>query len=240
VTETDGPTQAGEMGDGAKAYADLVGTQTEVNQTSEVPYSVETPLGTVVVISHRETTRGSGAVELSGEKFGRDAVVFTGLRDHLSIHQGGEIAGSQFKGEVFANAAVLEGFLQQALPAEIQYDQSGMVEMTLEIQLPDNESIGYSGIKSIEDIQTAGIAVAKGMRLPGGEPGIEDAKTNKVSIVMRKDPTSGRPVVLTAYPGEIAPPFPAKITTEAFSADSLRDGKAADYWQTHAFIKFAS
>lgn len=251
-------------------------------------YTFETANGPLQVSATQESTRGDGSVELTGEPFNREAVDFTAVADHLSIHQDGAVAGSQFNGDLFPDAQSVTSFLTEAMPASMQFDQHGMVELTLDVALPGHEALGYSGVKEVAELEAAGITVDSGVRTPGGEPAVEDglsgawypemvrdnetgrfvvkttesgeianphgkfepeakiatvtdpeaAATSKVSVVMRRDPESGRPVVLTAYPGEIAPPFPAKITTEAFSMDSLQ-GTSAEYWNNHAFIKFA-
>ena len=261
-----------------------------VSQQEEAPvlqYAFETSSGTAQVTATQESTRGDGVVELTGDPFTRETVDFSGVIDHLSIHQDGDVAGSQFNGDLFPDAQTLISFLSEAMPASMQFDQHGMAELTLDVTLPGHEKLGYSGVKEVAELEATGFTVESGIRTPGGEPAVEDglsgawypemvrnsetgrfevkttesgevanphgkfepeamisvvtdpeaAATSKVSIVMRRDPESGLPVVLTSYPGEIAPPFPAKITTEAFSMDSLH-GTAAEYWKDHAFVKF--
>lgn len=258
-------------------------------QAIRTVYSFETAQGAAQVTANQESTRGDGMVELTGDPFGREAVDFTAVADHLSIHQDGNVAGSQFNGDLFPDVQAVTSFLSAALPETMQFDQHGMVEMTLNVDLPGHEPLGFSGIKEVAELEAAGVVVESGIRTPGGEAATEDgisgawypemirdnetgkfvvkttesgevanphgkfepeakiatvtdpeaAATSKVSVVMRRDPESSRPVVLTAYPGEIAPPFPAKITTEAFSMDSL-NGPQAAYWDKHAFVKFAA
>ncbi|MDQ3159125.1 MAG: hypothetical protein M3P98_03270 [bacterium] len=249
-------------------------------------YTMETNLGAATIVSSQESTRGDGTVELSGEPISSDAVDFSAVADHLSIHQDGAVAGSQFDGDIFPDAEAVTSFLTQALPSSMRFDQHGMIELTLDVDLQGHETLGFSGVKSVAELEAAGVTVESGIRTPGGEPALEDnikgawypemvrddtgkfvvkitesgevanphgkfepeaniatvtdpkaAATSKVSVVMRREPESGRAVVLTAYPGEIAPPFPAKITTEAFSQDSLH-GSQADYWNNQAFVKF--
>ena len=65
----------------------------------------------------------------------------------------------------------------------------------------------------------------------------ETLATDKVTVIIRKNQESGVPEVLTAYPGENAPAFPAKIDTESYKADSLKTGQGAEYWKTHAFLR---
>jgi hypothetical protein len=257
-------------------------------QAPALQYAFETTNGPAQVTATQESTRGDGSVELTGDPFSREAVDFSGVIDHLSIHQDGAVAGSQFNGDLFPDAQSVTSFLSEAMPASMQYDQHGMVELTLDVALPGHETLGYSGVKEVAELEAAGVTVESDVRTPGGEPAVEDgfsgawypemvrdsetgrfvvkttetgevanphgkfepeakiaavtdpeaAATSKVSVVMRRDPESGRAVVLTAYPGEIAPPFPAKITTEAFSMDSLH-GAQAEYWNNHAFVKFA-
>lgn len=278
MTEEDTKKQTGEMGKGPEEYSNL-GSQS---------YAVETSQGHANVVAHQETTRGDGTLELRGNKFGRESVGFSGVKEHLAIHQGSEVAGSQFNGELFPDSESLVTFLSQVLPEELEYDQFGRVEITLDVKLPNQEALGFSGVKSIEELKAEGVEIEKGVRTPGGEEGevggvkgawypevirnpetgkfetatnpdgsiknphgkfepeasiatVTDAKaaeTTKVSVVILQDQETSEPFVVTAYPGEIAPPFPAKIQSEAFSVDTLK-GKEAEYWEKHAFIKFA-
>jgi hypothetical protein len=257
-------------------------------QVAANSYAIETAQGAIQVSATQESTRGDGSVELSGEAFDRSTIDFSGVQEHLAVHQDGQVAGSQFRGDLFPDSQTVVSFLSEVLPPTLQYDQHGRVELTLDVQLPSHESLGYSGVKSIAELEAEGAHIESGVRTPGGEPAEEDgvkgawypemvrdpetgsfvvkktesgevanphgkfgpeasiatvsdtkaAETNKVSIVMQRNAETGRPLVLTAYPGEIAPAYPAKITTEAFSADSLH-GKEAEYWSQHAFIKFA-
>lgn len=61
--------------------------------------------------------------------------------------------------------------------------------------------------------------------------------TDKVTAIIRKNPDTGAPTLLTVYPGEIAPAFPAKIASEHFQLDTLHGGQEAGYWSEHAFIQ---
>lgn len=61
--------------------------------------------------------------------------------------------------------------------------------------------------------------------------------TNKVTVIIKKNPETGSPTVLTMYPGEVAPAYPARIQSEAFQLDTLQGGQEAAYWQNHAFIE---
>jgi|SRR5665647_2046316 len=257
-------------------------------QVATNSYAIETARGAIQVYATQESTRGDGSVELSGDTFDRSTIDFSGVQKHLAIHQDGEVAGSQFNGDLFPDSQTVVGFLSEVLPSTLQYDQHGRVELMLDVQLPNHEALGYSGVKSVAELEAYDAHIESSVRTPGGEPAEEDgikgawypemvrgpetgsfvvkktdsgevanphgkfepeasiatvfdtkaAETNKVSIVMQRNPETGRPMVLTAYPGEIVPAYPAKITTEAFYADSLH-GKEAEYWSQHAFIKFA-
>lgn len=68
------------------------------------------------------------------------------------------------------------------------------------------------------------------------ETALDVMATNKVTVIIQKDPETSLPIVRTAFPGENAPPQPSKITTEAYQADTL-GGPEAAYWEEHAFIK---
>ncbi len=251
-------------------------------------YDIETARGVIQVSATQESTKGDGSVELSGESFDVKSIDYSHVQEHLAIHQDEKVAGSQFNGDLFNNSTTVVSFLAEVLPPILQYDQYGRVELTLDIQLPNHESLGYSGVKSITELEARGIHIESGIRISGGESAIEegikgawypemardpetgsfvvkkteegeivnphgkfepeaniasvssieDVETNKVSIVIERDSKTARPTVLTIYPGEVAPPFPVKISTEDFSTNSLH-GKEAEYWSSHAFIKFA-
>ncbi len=222
-------------------------------------YIAETARGLVWVAATQVSTRGNGCVELTDGAFGREAVDFTGAADHLSIHQGRAIAGSQFNHLLFPNTRSIISLLEEVMPASMRFDRYGMVELTLEVISPGREVLGYSGVMKVAALEEAGIEVTKGIRMPGGDPAEEDgipgawypdgrfvpkaniavatlailetAETNKVSVIIERD-AEQRPVVLTAHPGEVAPPFPIKTASEAFSKISL------DYWVEHAFVIF--
>ncbi len=61
--------------------------------------------------------------------------------------------------------------------------------------------------------------------------------TDKVTLILQKDKASGRPTVLTIFPGENAPAFPAIINSESYKADSTVGSMEARHWDTHGFIK---
>lgn len=63
--------------------------------------------------------------------------------------------------------------------------------------------------------------------------------TNKATIIIQKNPENSLPTVLTVFPGENAPAFPARIQSETFQMDTLQGGPEAAYWNEHAFIKAA-
>jgi hypothetical protein len=62
-------------------------------------------------------------------------------------------------------------------------------------------------------------------------------KTEKITLIIQKDNQSNRPVVLTIFPGDNAPAYPAKISTESYKATSLGDTKEMKFWSKYAFIK---
>lgn len=65
----------------------------------------------------------------------------------------------------------------------------------------------------------------------------EVAATDRVTVIIQKNPANGSPTVLTIFPGENAPAFPVKIQSETYQADMLTGGPEAAYWAEHAFIK---
>ncbi len=267
---------------------ELVNLENQTDPADDSTYQVETSLGKAEVSARQETTRAEH-VESSGQKFTKDSIDYSAVLSHLGIHTGGEVAGSQFSGELFSSAEDIVKFIGEVLPSELEYDQFGRVELTLDVALPEGQAIGYAGVKSVEELQRSGISPQPAMRTPGGESGEVDglkgawypetvrdasgafvvataedgsvknprakfepealigqvdnpdaAKTTRLSVVIQLDRESGKPVVLTAYPGEIAPPFPVKIDTENFKVNTLHDGPEAKYWKEHAFLKFST
>jgi len=63
--------------------------------------------------------------------------------------------------------------------------------------------------------------------------------TDKITVILQKNPENEVPTVLTIFPGDNAPAFPSKIESEVFQADSLRGGPEEVYWGEHAFIQVA-
>lgn len=62
------------------------------------------------------------------------------------------------------------------------------------------------------------------------------AATNKLTIIIEKNKSTQKPQILTVFPGENAPAFPAKIDTENYKSDTLQ-GKESDFWEKYVLIK---
>ncbi len=233
------------------------------------------------------STRGDGSIEL-GEAFERDSIDFSRVVSHLAIHTEGQVAGSQFNGEIFASPDDVVDRVKAVLPENLHYDQHGRAELILSVE---DTIVGYSGVKPVNELEGLdGVHIERSMRTPGGEvaevEGIKGAwfpemarhpetgrfevatntdgsvknphgkfepealiahvvagalpealATDKVTVILQKNPQNDTPTVLTIFPGENAPAFPARIESEAFQADTLQDGPEAAYWAEHAFIK---
>ena len=65
----------------------------------------------------------------------------------------------------------------------------------------------------------------------------KSAETNKITVIMQKDKSTGKPTVLTIFPGENAPAFPAKINSESYKASTLGNTQETRFWKDHAFIQ---
>lgn len=63
------------------------------------------------------------------------------------------------------------------------------------------------------------------------------AKTNKLTVIIQKDKDTQKPTILTVFPGENAPMYPAKINSENFKINTLKGGPESDYWKNHTFIQ---
>lgn len=234
------------------------------------------------------TTRGDGKLELH-DRFGKDEIDFGAVRDHLRIHEGGQIAGSQFNGDIFQSPDDVVRAVQKLLPETMSYDQFDRAEITLDVKLGSDQPIGGTGVKSLDEIhkQYPDARIEKRARIPGGFPGVEEgedgiwypetvrdsdsgrfvvainpdgtpknlhgkfeplaniailsgveaAPVEKVTVVIQKDRQTGKPTVLTIFPGENAPAFPAKINSESYKASSLGNTNEKRYWAEHAFLQ---
>lgn len=120
------------------------------------------------------TTRGNGTFE-KGETFKKEDIDF-GSASHLNIHQSGEIAGSQFNGNIFSSPEEIVSIVKSNLPNELNYDQFGRCEITAELTISDNEPVGWSGVKSIDEIKKINTQaqIVKEARIPGGIKGEEN------------------------------------------------------------------
>jgi hypothetical protein len=236
------------------------------------------------------TTRDDGVLE-KGEFFNKEDIDFS-RASHLKIHQSGEIAGSQFNNKIFSTPEEVISFVKKNLPERLQYDQFNRCEITIELSISDNEPIGWSGVKSIDEIKKdyPQIKIIKQARMPGGIPaeknGIlgtwypemvktengdyviaknelgevlnaqakfeplaniamipkdsfaESLKTDKLTVIIQEDREKNIPIVITMFPGENAPAFPAMINTENYKRNSMTpDSMEAKYWEEHAFLQ---
>lgn len=255
-----------------------------INQPFTREARINVPLSLSRII--RTSTRGDGTVQL-GESFQTSIISFTDALPHLKIHHGEEIAGSQFNGDVFRDADDMVSQVSKLLPPELQYDQYGRAEVTLEVADNQGRPIGWPGVKSIDEIHQSfpGAIVEKKVRIPGGQetddgvwypemrrtetgqwvistdengqirnphgkfepkaniatiPAADFKKvaaTNRITIIIQKDRESGIPDVLTVFPGDNAPSFPAKIESEDYTSDTTGDTPEAKFWDDHVFLK---
>lgn len=240
------------------------------------------------------SNRGEQEIRWS-DTFEKKSIDWSRVLEHLSIHMDGEVAGSQFDGELFKSPKEVVDLINAALPDEMSYDQYNCAAITAEVsQKDDRLPIGWSGVKSKEEISNIypDAIIEKAIRMPGGfedtVDGIEGAwyperkfnkqtgqteiildddgkpanprakfepkaniarvgldkfkevaATPKITVIIVKGRGEGKPMVVTAYPGEYAPAFPAMIDTKNFkSKDSLAaDSPESKYWQEHVFIK---
>jgi len=115
------------------------------------------------------TTRGDGVLEKKDE-FSKDEIDFGASLEHLRIHHGGEVAGSQLNGEMFTGPDDVQAMVKKLLPEKLQYDQFGRAEITLDISHGDQRPIGWSGVKSLEEVRQnfPAAQIEQRARMPGG------------------------------------------------------------------------
>ena len=270
-------------------FAELQKSATEKEKQLQSLQNKEKVVATIEQI----TTRGDGKME-KGELFKKTEINFGSAMEHLKIHHGGEVAGSQFNSKIFKESADVEKKIKEALPDELNYDQYGRAELT--INIGGGERVGWSGVVDLKEFQkiAPNVRVEKRSRNPGGiegeENGIKGAwypemtkdaesgrfvvakdaagniqnlkgkfepfaniativkeenpnfdnlmKTSKMTVIIQKDKQSGQPTVLTVFPGDNAPPVPAKINSETFKMDTLgEETQETKFWSNHAFIE---
>lgn len=153
------------------------------------------------------TTRGNGIVEKTAT-FRKENIDFGASIDHLRIHREGVVAGSQFNGKLFENPQDLQKLLLKLLPEEINYDQYSRAELTLDISKPDNDPVGYSGVKSVEEIKAlfpeADFKVES--RIPGGMEDEEQGVKGAWYPEMRRNSETGQFEVIKDEDGNIQNP----------------------------------
>lgn len=261
---------------------------------SDIPPFVDEPIDTNILTDRslvlsevtRSSTRGDGIVQLD-ESFETPTIDFSNVLSHLKIHYGGEVAGSQFNGDVFHDTENIVKQVSVLLPPELQYDQHGRAEITLKVADNKGRPIGWSGVKSTEEVRRLfpEAIIEKEVRIPGGEktdggawyPEMKEAEfgewvidtdetgqirnphgkfepeaniaivpatdfervaaTDRITIIIQKDRGSGKPVVLTVFPGDNAPSFPAKIETDDYKSDTTGNTPETGFWNEHVFLR---
>ncbi len=202
----------------------------QIEQTSTpalgLSYTVELEGIPTQVTIKQESTRGNGSVELTGEAFSKNEIVFSGVADHLKIHTNGEIAGSQFNGELFPDADSVISFLKKVLPETLQFDQHDMIEMTLDVRMSGGNILGYSGVKPVAELEKLGAVVISAIRTPGGVSAEEDGIPGAWYPEMVRDPETGRFAIKTTDSGEVANPH-GKFEPEANIAELTDSTDAA-------------
>ncbi len=136
--------------------------------------------------------------------------------DGVRIEQGMRMPGGE--------AAEVEGIKAAWFPEMARHPESGKFEVATN---PDGTVKNPHGKFEPEAL----IAHVEEGALP------QALATDKLTVILQKNPKNGLPTALTIFPGENAPAFPAKIESETFQADTLQGGPEAAYWAEHAFIK---
>lgn len=155
-----------------------------------------------------EQTTTRGETMEKGAEFQKADIDFTAAIEHLKIHHGGEVAGSQFNGEVFASPQDVQALIESSLPTTMNYDQFGRAEITITINKKDSGPMGYTGVKSIEEIKTLypEADIKQEIRIPGGEPGVEDGVEGAWYPESARNPETGRFEVVKDEVGNVKNP----------------------------------
>src|SRR3989338_9869077 len=153
------------------------------------------------------TTREKGVL-IKGETFWRDDIDFGASLEHLKIHHGGEVAGSQFNNELFKNPKEVEILIKELLPKTLKYDQHGRAELILDISGSKEQSIGWTGVKSVEEIQKMfpDAKFEKKQRNSGGTEAVEDGIKGAWYPEKTRDPETNEFVVAKDAEGNIKNP----------------------------------
>src|SRR3989344_5644598 len=172
-----------------------------------------------------EQTTTRGETMEKGAEFQKADIDFTAAIDHLKIHHDGEVAGSQFNGEVFASPQEVQALIESSLPAIMNYDQFNRAEIT--ITKKDSSPIGYTGVKSIEEIKTLypEADIKQEVRIPGGEPGVEDGVEGAWYPETDKNPETGRFEVVKDEAGNVKNPkgkFEPNVNIATVDAETFK------------------
>ena len=128
------------------------------------------------------STRGDHELVLSGVTFASADLDFARALAHLTIHHGGEIAGSQFNPAVVSSPDDVRDLLLAVLPERLPFDQHQRAEITLFVSHPGQQPLGYAGVKSLDEILAlTGVQIERRMRETGGSVAKEkDSEGNSV------------------------------------------------------------
>lgn len=183
-------------------------------------YDVMTRQGPVGVELRQTSTRAERPEDfaLSGEQFSKRDIDWGAAKQHVAIHEGGQIAGSQFSAEAFADADEIVGFLDALLPDSLPYDQAERAELTLDVQLPDGRPLGYSGVKPLAELTgRPDVVLTRGMRQPGGQSATVDGVKGAWYPELTRDQATGGYVVAANPDGSPRNPR-GKFEPEVFIA----------------------
>ena len=153
------------------------------------------------------TTRGNGNIE-KGAEFTKEKISFGSSLEHLKIHHGGNVAGSQFNNKIIKEPQDAEKLIKKLLPEQLNYDQHDRAEITLNISHDNKEALGWTGVKSVEDIHNLfpNTIIEQKIRIPGGEEAEINGTKGAWYPEMSKNPESGQFEVVKDSNGNIKNP----------------------------------
>ena len=168
-----------------------------------------------------QTTTRANKLQLSGETFNSSQIDFLSAIQHVKIHTGGEVAGSQFKG--FASPEEVARLVQSALPHTLHYDNFGRAELTLQL----DRDVGFTGVveRSALEASHPGVSIKSIQRTPGGTSEVVEGVRGAWFPETELD-ASGKFVVKTNADGQPANPKfkfePDALIAEGVPAESTK------------------
>lgn len=196
----------------------------------ENPEQVRQLLGRILPESLQYDQYGRAELTLDITHPGSEPIGWTGVKSTAELEQSGGVIEKRMR--IPGGVEDIVDGIKGAWYPEMVYDQT---QGKMVVALDENGNVRNARGKFEPEVNVATVSQ---------EEFQDTSKTNKLTVILQKDKLTGKPVVLTAFPGENAPPVPSRLNITVIEAgeqaetiDNLQDPIMKDYWEDHAFIQ---